>query len=108
MIVSGSRWALMHELRDEEEPPMIQAIERISPCDLILVEGYKREKHPKIEARRRDSTKSGLLAPDDPTIVAIASDHKVDTDSLPHFNLDDIRAIADFIVSHLQLESRHG
>ena len=69
MIVSGSRWALMHELRDEQEPPMIQAIERISPCDLILVEGYKRERHPKIEARRRESTRSGLLAPDDPLEV---------------------------------------
>ena len=113
MIVSGSRWALMHELRDEEEPPMIQAIERISPCDLILVEGYKREKHPKIEARRRESTRSGLLAPDDPTIVAVASDHDADTPEtgtgdLPHFGLDDIQAIADFIVSHLQLEARHG
>ena len=108
MIVSGNRWALMHELRGEDEPPMVQAIERVSPCDLILVEGYKRERHPKIEARRRDSTKSGLLAPDDPTIVAVAADHETDAGGLPRFDLDDISAMADFIVSHLQLERGHG
>jgi len=108
MIVSGHRWALMHELREEDEPPMIQALERISPCDLILVEGYKREKHPKIEARRLASTKSGLLAPDDPTIVAIATDHDTPADGRPLFDLDDVSAIADFIVSHLQLETNDG
>ncbi len=104
MVVSDHRWALMHELRDEDEPPMIQALERISDCDLILVEGYKREKHPKIEARRQASIKSGLLAPDDPTIVAIAADHETESGSLPRFELDDISAISDFIVSHLQLD----
>ena len=108
MIVSDHRWALMHELREEVEPPMIQALERITPCDLILVEGYKREKHPKIEVRRRGSTKSGLLAPDDPTIVAIAADHKTSANGLPLFGLDDVSEIADFIVAHLQLETGGG
>jgi len=108
MIVSDNRWALMHELRGEEEPPMIQALERITPCDLILIEGYKREKHPKIETRRQESTKSGLLSPEDPTIVAIAADHDTPTDGLPRFDLDDIAGIADFIVAHLQLDIGHG
>ena len=87
---------------------MIQAIERISPCDLILVEGYKRENHPKIEARRRQSTKSGFLAPGDPTVVAVASDHDTDTGGLPLFDLDDVPTMADFIVTHLQLDTGHG
>ncbi len=108
MIVSGNRWALMHELREEDEPPMLQALERISPCDLILIEGYKREPHPKIEARRRESTKSGLLAPEDPTIVAIAADHPTPDDGRPLFDLDDISGIADFIVVHLQLDIGNG
>lgn len=108
MIVSGNRWALMHELREEDEPPMLQALERISPCDLILIEGYKREPHPKIEARRRESTKSGLLAPEDPTIVAIAADHATPDDGRPLFDLDDISGIADFIVAHLKLDVGNG
>lgn len=107
MIVSDQRWALMHELREEDEPPMIRALEKISGCDLILVEGYKRENHPKIEARRTASTKSGLLAPDDPTIVAIAADHETPAGDLPLFQLDDISAIADFITVHLELEWGH-
>lgn len=108
MIVSGNRWALMHELREEDEPPMLQALERISPCDLVLIEGYKREPHPKIEARRRESTKSGLLAPEDPTIVAIATDHATPDDGRPLFDLDDISGIADFIVAHLKLDIGNG
>ena len=105
MIVSGYRWALMHELRDEEEPPLEAALARISPCDLIVVEGYKREGHPKLEARRAESHKSELLAPGDPSIVAIASDHDTDGGALPVFALDDASAICDFIADRFGLKA---
>ena len=73
MIVSGIRWALMHELRAEAEPPLDAALSRISPCDLILVEGYKRERHPKIEVRRREAASREPLSARDSSIVAIAA-----------------------------------
>jgi molybdopterin-guanine dinucleotide biosynthesis adapter protein len=108
MIVSGRRWALMHEMADEAEPPLAEALARLSPCDLILVEGYKLERHPKIEARRRAMLKQAPLAPGDPSIVAIAADHATDGDGRPVFALDDVEAIADFIAGLLGLDRRHG
>jgi molybdopterin-guanine dinucleotide biosynthesis protein B len=108
LIVSGHRWALMHELRDEAEPPLEAALERLSPCDLILVEGYKREGHPKIEARRRGAVRSEPLAPDDPSIVAVAADHATDAHGRPTFHLDDVSGVADFITTRLNVASRRG
>ena len=105
-LVSGRRWALMHELRDEDEPPLEDILARLSPCDLIIIEGYKREAHPKIEARRLASSDRGPLAVSDPNIVAIAADHKVAEETLPTFDLDDVTAMADFIQTHLALQGR--
>ena len=105
-IVSGSRWALMHELRDEDEPRMADVLARMAPADLILVEGYKREAHPKIEARRLGSAKREPLAPRDPMIVAVAADYPVEDTALPVFDLDDVSGIADFILRHCGLERR--
>lgn len=96
-IVSGHRWALMHELRGEDEPPLDEILARIAPCDLVLVEGYKREGHPKIETRRFDAKDHTSLAATDPAIVAIASDLPVAGETLPVFGIDDINAITDFI-----------
>lgn len=96
-IVSGRRWALMHELRDESEPPLEAVLARIAPCDIIIVEGYKREGHPKIECRRNGAKNTEPLAPSDPTIVAIAADHETQAGGLPAFAIDDVRAIADFV-----------
>lgn len=96
-IVSGNRWALMHELRGETEPSLEQVIERLAPCDLVLVEGYKREPHAKIEVRRLEAKDITPLATNDPGIVAIASDHVTEAGSLPVFQLDDISSIADFV-----------
>jgi len=96
-IVSGKRWALMHELREEREPALDEIIARIAPCDLILIEGYKREDHPKIEARRLDAANRTPLAANDPAIIAIAADHAVMEKHLPVFDLDDTMAIADFV-----------
>ncbi|WP_321341643.1 molybdopterin-guanine dinucleotide biosynthesis protein B [Breoghania sp.] len=105
-LVSGYRWALMHELRGDDEPPLEAVLNRLSPCDLVLVEGYKREAHAKIEARRTGSSKDAPLTPGDPAIVAIASDHEVSGESVPVLDLNDIPAIADFIVNHCGLPRR--
>lgn len=107
-IVSSRRWALMHELTGEDEPQLDDVISRLSPCDLVLIEGYKREGHPKIEVRRRESADHRPLASDDPTILAIASDHDAAGEGLPVFDLDDVKAIADFIQDRLNLERRES
>jgi molybdopterin-guanine dinucleotide biosynthesis protein B len=105
MIVSGNRWALMHELRDEAEPPLESALRHISSCDLILVEGYKREGHPKIEVRRGATSRDQHLAGDDPSILAVAADFPTDPSERPLFSLDDVTGIADFIEATLSLQS---
>jgi molybdopterin-guanine dinucleotide biosynthesis protein B len=96
-IVSANRWALMHELRDEPEPRLETVLGRLAPCDLILIEGYKREAHPKIEVRRRGAKDTASLAAGDPGIVAIAADHAITGETVPLFDLDDIAAIASFV-----------
>ncbi|KQY20842.1 molybdopterin-guanine dinucleotide biosynthesis protein B [Rhizobium sp. Root483D2] len=96
-IVSGTRYAIMHELRGAPEPTFPEILARLAPCDLVLIEGYKREPIPKIEARRLDSRNREPLAPTDPHIVAIAADHPVEDSGLTVFDLADTLAIADFI-----------
>lgn len=96
-IVSGRRWALMHELRGENEPTLDEVLARLAPCDLVLVEGYKRENHLKIEARRLEAKDRSPLSAGDHAIVAIASDHPVENEQLPVFRLDDVKSIADFV-----------
>ncbi|MUZ72030.1 molybdopterin-guanine dinucleotide biosynthesis protein B [Agrobacterium vitis] len=98
-IVSGTRFAIMHELRGSPEPSLDDILSRLSPCDLVLIEGYKREAIPKIEARRLHAKNGAPLAPDDQHIVAIAADHQITDTDLPVFDLDDTTAIADFIAS---------
>ncbi|KUF10921.1 molybdopterin-guanine dinucleotide biosynthesis protein B [Pseudoponticoccus marisrubri] len=99
LLATPHRWALMEELRGAPEPPLEDLLTRLSPVDLVLVEGYKSAAHPKIEAHRA-ATGRGLLAPDNPTIRAVASDAPVET-ALPRFDLDDIAGIADFILSEV-------
>lgn len=106
-VVSGRRWALMHELRDEEEPPLAAVLERMAPADIIIVEGYKREGHRKIEARRREARNREPLSPSDPNIVAVAADAPQPDEALPVFDLDDVRAIADFVERATGLPQRH-
>lgn len=97
-IVSSRRWAIIHELEGQSEPPLHEVLARLSPCDLVIIEGYKREGHAKIEVRRRDARDVSPLAPTDSSIIAIASDIAIADTSLPVFNVDDAAAIADFIV----------
>ena len=102
-IVSGTRYAIMHELRGGPEPTLPEVLARLAPCDIVLIEGYKREPVPKIEARRLEAMNRTPLAPTDPHIAAIAADHPVEHTSLPVFDLDATVAIADFILSTLNL-----
>ncbi|MGH6924240.1 MAG: molybdopterin-guanine dinucleotide biosynthesis protein B [Propylenella sp.] len=108
MIVSGTRWALMRELRDEPEPPLEAALKHVSPCDLILIEGYKRAGHPKIEVRRQATSREQHLADDDASILAIAADFPTDAGGRPSFDLNDTGGIADFIAATLALKPRNG
>lgn len=105
-IVSGRRWALMHELRNEAEPTLDEVLARIAPCDLVLIEGYKREGHAKIEARRLEAKDRTPLSASDPAIVAIAADHPVEGEHVPVFGIDDIAAIADFVERHQGLRKQ--
>ncbi|WP_340109059.1 molybdopterin-guanine dinucleotide biosynthesis protein B [Pikeienuella sp. HZG-20] len=100
LVASGMRYALMHELREEEPPSLAALIARLTPVDLVLVEGYKRDRHPKIEVWRAQ-TGHDLIALDDPTIHAIASNDAVETDR-PVLPLDGVAAIADFILTDLE------
>lgn len=103
MVSSERRWALMHELRGDAEPPLEELLQHMSPVDLVIVEGFKRAALPKLEIHRPSLGKP-LLAPDDDNIVAIASDLPVaGLGTLPRFALDDAGAIADFILDHLHI-----
>lgn len=96
-IVSSSRWAIVTELRDAPEPDLPDVLQKLESCDLILVEGYKSAPILKIEARRREGRAGRPLADEDSNVIAIASDHETGS-ALPFFALDDITAIADFII----------
>ena len=102
LLASRNRWALMHELRDEDEPSLGDLLKQLSPVDLVLIEGYKRDRHPKIEAHRKE-TGQPLIAPEDETIVAVASDTSVAIDR-PVLDLNDTASIANFIAQHLKLD----
>jgi molybdopterin-guanine dinucleotide biosynthesis protein B len=101
-VVSRHRWAIIHELRNENEPSLDDILSRLAPCDLVIVEGYKRDTHDKIEVRNiaLDRPK---LAGDDPTIVAIASNGPVPDAPVPLFDRDDVSALANFIENHTRL-----
>jgi len=104
VLASANRWALMHELRGAPEPALAEIVAKLTPVDLVIVEGYKRESHPKIEAyRQAGGSARGLLARELPTIRAVASDTPLDDLALPVFDLDDTAAIADFVLAECGL-----
>ena len=92
LISSGKRFALMHELRDEAEWPLADLLRKMSSVDLLIIEGFKRDNHPKIEVHRAENGKP-FLFPDDANIVALASDAQPDT-NLPLIHIDEIERIA--------------
>ncbi len=96
LVSSSRRWALMHELRGTAEPTLDELLRHISPCDLILVEGYKLDPIPRIEVHRTGGDRP-LLFPSDPHVIAVASSEPLQT-ALPQFGLDDAPAITRFIL----------
>ncbi|MCH9808321.1 MAG: molybdopterin-guanine dinucleotide biosynthesis protein B [Alphaproteobacteria bacterium] len=100
-VVSQKRWAIVTELNGAPEPNFDEVIAALEPCDLVIVEGYKSAAIPKIEARRQASITRKPLSADDPLVIAIASDHEVDGESLPVFDLGDVTGLADFIAERL-------
>jgi molybdopterin-guanine dinucleotide biosynthesis protein B len=101
LVTSSRRWVLMHELRGEPEPSFEEQMKHLSPCDLVLIEGFKFAPIPKLEVWRA-VTGEPLLHPNDPHIVAVASDEKVDT-RLPLLDLNDSERIASFILTEVRL-----
>ena len=101
LISSSNRWALMHELRGAEEPSLQEQLKHFAPCDLVIVEGYKNEAIPKIEVRLKEAHAPALY-PEDPRVVAVATDDVLDT-ALPQLDVNDPEAVAQFIVQHLGL-----
>jgi len=99
MVCSQNRWALMRELRGAPEPSFDELVRRMSPVDILLVEGFKRHSHPKIEVYRPSLGKP-RLHPEDPLVVAIASDEVLPELGLPWLSLSDAGAVATFILAH--------
>ena len=99
MVASDRRWALMHELRGAAEPSLDELVAQMSPVDLLLVEGFKRHPHPKIEVWRPSLGKPALW-PEDPFVVAVTADARPPGLGLPWLPLSDVGAIADFILDH--------
>ncbi len=99
IVSSASRWAILHELRDEEEWNLLDLTEKMSPVDLVLVEGFKRDAFPKLEIHRAENGKP-LIHPDDPYIVAVAADVAVPHAKVPVVDLNDVEAIADLLLAH--------
>lgn len=97
-IASARRWAIMNELRGAPEPPLHELLNRLSPVDLVIVEGYKRERIPKLEIHRAEIGKP-LLHPDDDWIVAIASDVALPQAVVPVVDIDDTAKIADVLLA---------
>lgn len=101
LLASRNRVALMRELRGAPEPPLADLLGQLAPVDLVLIEGSKREPHPKVEAHRAEPGNS-LIAPEDATVRAVASNAPLTLDR-PVFDLDDTVAIADFILAEVGL-----
>jgi len=99
LVSSVNRWALVHELRGAAEPKLSDLLGKLAPVDLVIVEGFKHGAHPKLEIYRSAVGKPPLH-PDDPHIVAVASDAPVPSARVPVVALDDVDAIADLVLAH--------
>lgn len=102
LVSSAARWALMHENRGAPEPTLDELLAKLSPCDLVLIEGFKRGEHDKLEVHR-PSVGKPLIAAEDPYVVAVASDETLPNLQLPRLDLNDVPAIADFVLAHTGL-----
>ena len=107
LVASSVRWALMHEIKGEIETSLDDLVERMTPVDLLLIEGFKSESYHKLEVHRPSIGKK-LLYVDDADVVALASDAPVEGTNLPVLDLDNVTEIADFIISHCGLDASRG
>jgi molybdopterin-guanine dinucleotide biosynthesis protein B len=101
-VISRERTAIIHELRGETEPTLEEVLATLKPCDLVIVEGYKRDTHEKIEVRNL-ALDHPELAGDDPTVIAIAATGAIASAPVPVFDRDDVASLAAFIIGHLKL-----
>jgi len=107
LVTSATRWALMHELRGAAEPDVEGLVAHMSPVDLLLIEGFKHHDHDKMLIHRIDNRKGLPIDPADPSIVAVATNGDLpEAGDKPVIDLDDVTAIADFIIAHCGLEDR--
>jgi molybdopterin-guanine dinucleotide biosynthesis adapter protein len=97
IVSSARRWVQMHEIGDGAEATLADHLRRVSPCDLVLIEGYKSERHPKLEVFR-EATGKPPLHPTDERIVAVASDQPIPGLQIPRVDLNDITAVAELIL----------
>ncbi len=102
LLSSRKRWALMHEAQGLDEPDLSVLLAKIEPVDLVLVEGFKRDEHPKLEAHRGEPG-NALIAPDDASILAVASDIELTGLNVPVFDLNDTNALANFVLQKVGL-----
>lgn len=100
LLTSAKRWALLHELRDEPEYDMETLIAKMAPVDILLIEGFKSHSYPKIEVNRPSRGKP-VIAREDETVIAVASDEVIADLNVPLLDLNDIESIADFIVRQI-------
>lgn len=100
LVASANRWALMHELRGAAEPGLPELLGKLGRVDLVLVEGFKREGHRKIEVHRAANGKP-LMHPEDATIIAVASDAPA-YGTLPHVHLDDVAGVVRLVLEHAE------
>ena len=106
-IVSSRRWAIVHELGQEPEPPLADILAKLSPVDLVIVEGFKRHAHPKLEVYRAVVGKP-LIYPDDDCVVAIATDAPLPQAQVPVVMLDDLESIANVLTAEALPRDRVG
>lgn len=104
LVSSSKRYAIMHELRDEAEPTLDELVARMADVDLVIVEGFKKDRHPKIEVFRPVVGKERLSASDD-SYVAIATDSEIPEARVPLLDLNDADAVAGFILDYLGIEA---
>ena len=104
-VISQQRWAIIHESRGEEEPSFETILAKLSPCDLVIVEGYKHGSHAKIEVRNL-ALDHPKLAGEDATIVAIAATGAIADATVPVFDRDHVETLADFIITEMELDRK--
>ena len=104
LLTSSKRWALLHELHDADEPDMDELIAVMAPVDVLLIEGFKTHRHPKVEVHRPSLGKD-LICETDDSVVALLSDEALEGLAIPVIDLNDVEAVADFLIDYLKIDA---